>query len=907
MKILKNKTLAVLIAILLAVSMSASMILMPSIIPSVSAHTPAWTIISYAYLTVAPSPVGVGQSVGVYMWVDHPIPGASDVPGAENTVRRMGYVLTITDPTGVAKTTTFGSCSDTTGIQMYYFTPTIVGNYTIDFNYPGQVYNWNSTNTKNFSSSNDIYYGDILTASHARPETLVVQQDAVASPATPSMPTAYWTYPIFGTNYNWYSVASNWLSGPSTPATAHSGNVQPFGISPLSAHVMWTNPIQFGGVVGGNQTEISGESYYQGGSYNTRFSNAIIMQGMLFFQLPFGETGTGGNYVAWDLKSGQQLWSINTSATGIALTPSFGYLPSMDQPNQHGILPDGLLVATTTAYTGLGTVWRTYDPMTGVLTPMNITNVPGGTNVAGPNGEYLKIALVNYGTTSKPNYYLQEWNSSKVFGIYAGTGTSYWYTGTENASLPSAYDWNVTVNLPMTPNDSAWAIGGLPTGPTQYSQASASGCLALGDLALLVQGSFGGHVNAMGAAVATGPVNVTALSLNPTSLGTTLWSQTYQPAPGNNTRVLAAWDPSTGVFILWDQELMDQIGFSLATGNQLWGPVNIVNGTNTDWNYMGDGTTQENVAYGNLYWAGYSGQLYCFNDTTGALEYTFGNSNTPDNSTCAGIGTPYGYYPIFICAIANGVVYLSSTEHSPNSPLYANYDIRAINATTGLQMWGLPSFGNLMYSAYTPVASGYLVTDNTYSQELYCFGQGPSALTVTAPDTASNVGTPIIIRGTVLDVSAGTQQAQQKADFPYGVPAVSDASQSCWMQYVYQQQPMPTNVVGVPVTISVVDSNNNTRTIGTVTSDASGMFTLSWTPDITGPYTVIANFAGTNSYYPSSAETSFVATNPAGTASPYPVTVLPPTETYFALSTIAIIAAVAIIGAIIIVSLRKRA
>jgi hypothetical protein len=352
---------------------------------------------------------------------------------------------------------------------------------------------------------------------------------------------------------------------------------------------------------------------------------------------------------------------------------------------------------------------------------------------------------------------------------------------------------------------------------------------------------------------------------------------------------------------------MDQIGFSLTTGNQLWGPVNIVNATNTDWNYIGDGTTQENVAYGNLYWAGYSGQLYCFNETTGALEFTFGNGNTPDNSTVAGTGTPYGYYPIFIAAIADGVVYLSSTEHSPNSPLYWNYDMRAVNATTGLQMWSLPSFGNLMYSAYTPVASGYLVTDNTYAQELYCFGQGPSALTVTAPDTATCIGTPVVIRGTVLDVSAGTQQTQQKADFPYGVPAVSDASQGDWMQYVYEQQPMPTNVIGVPVTISVIDSNNNTRTIGTVTSDSSGMFTLSWTPDISGSYTVIATFAGSNSYYPSSAETSFVAVNTQATSSPQPVTVQPPTETYITLSTIAIIVAIAIIGAVVVLALRKRA
>src|ERR1019366_1701289 len=117
------------------------------------------------------------------------------------------------------------------------------------------------------------------------------------------------------------------------------------------------------------------------------------------------------------------------------------------------------------------------------------------------------------------------------------------------------------------------------------------------------------------------------------------------------------------------------------------------------------------------------------------------------------------------------------------------------------------------------------------------------------------------------DTSAGTQQTQQKADFPNGVPCVSDASQSDWMQYAYEQQPMPNNAIGVPVTLSVIDANGNQRPIGTTTSDSSGMFTYTWTPDITGNYTIIANFAGSNAYYPSSAETSFYATAAPATAS----------------------------------------
>ena len=85
----------------------------------------------------------------------------------------------------------------------------------------------------------------------------------------------------------------------------------------------------------------------------------------------------------------------------------------------------------------------------------------------------------------------------------------------------------------------------------------------------------------------------------------------------------------------------------------------------------------------------------------------------------------------------------------------------------------------------------------------------------------------------------------------------SDASMSYWMGYVYQQKPLPTNFIGVEVTLSVVDANGNYRTIGTTTTDARGFYSLHWTPDITGKYSVTATFAGTNGYWPSSAEAAF--------------------------------------------------
>jgi len=63
-----------------------------------------------------------------------------------------------------------------------------------------------------------------------------------------------------------------------------------------------------------------------------------------------------------------------------------------------------------------------------------------------------------------------------------------------------------------------------------------------------------------------------------------------------------------------------------------------------------------------------------------------------------------------------------------------------------------------------------------------------------------------------MDFSAGTTSTLVSSKYPYGLPCVSDESQSDFMEAVYQQQVMPNNITGVDVTLSVIDSNNNFET-----------------------------------------------------------------------------------------------
>jgi len=65
MKIHTNRTLST-IALILLLTISAMMTTMPA----ANAHTPAWNIPTYSYVTVAPTTTGVGQYTLVVMWLD---------------------------------------------------------------------------------------------------------------------------------------------------------------------------------------------------------------------------------------------------------------------------------------------------------------------------------------------------------------------------------------------------------------------------------------------------------------------------------------------------------------------------------------------------------------------------------------------------------------------------------------------------------------------------------------------------------------------------------------------------------------------------------------------------------------------------------------------------------------------
>ena len=327
-----------------------------------------------------------------------------------------------------------------------------------------------------------------------------------------------------------------------------------------------------------------------------------------------------------------------------------------------------------------------------------------------------------------------------------------------------------------------------------------------------------------------------------------------------------------------------------------WGPTTLPNASPFD--SLGGNSV---IANGTIYLWAYGGDVYAYNLADGSLKWHY---NTPSG----GLESPYGVEPLWtftVGTVADGKLFVPE-GHMYSPPLFHKAQQLALNITDGSVVWSIDAFD---VTSGPAIVDGIMTTLNAYDNQIYAWGMGPTKVTVTAPQAAIELGTSLVIEGTVTDISAGAKQQAVAANFPNGLPCVSDASMTMWMEYVYMQQPQPTNATGVPVVLSVIDANGNQRQIGTTTTDDSGSFSYQWTPDITGKYTVIATFAGTQSYYGSSSQAAFAVDPAAPTSAPTTTPVANAVTNsdmimYMAVGVIAIIIAIVIVGLLI---LRKKA
>jgi outer membrane protein assembly factor BamB len=310
----------------------------------------------------------------------------------------------------------------------------------------------------------------------------------------------------------------------------------------------------------------------------------------------------------------------------------------------------------------------------------------------------------------------------------------------------------------------------------------------------------------------------------------------------------------------------------------IWGPTD----PGPDWDYYGLSTS---IYDGKLFSYGYGGVLIAYDIQTGQELWTW-------SSGSVGLETFYENAPLNLGCIADGKIYFYSSEHSPSQPLRRDANIWCVDTDTGELLWKIQCWaGNLV------IGDGYIVALDLFDNRIYCYGKGPSETTISVKDDSVAKGESIMITGTVTDQSAGAQ----------GTPAIADANMENWMEYLYQQRPMPEDAQGVTVKLYAIDPNNNYQDIGEVTSDIWGNYGKSWTPPVEGDYLVIADFAG-SAAYGSSSDSTYFTVNPA--ASPgQPIEPEEPVEAVaLGITELAIIAVaiIAVIGVIAFWVLRKR-
>ena len=807
----RNKT-ATAITIFLVLTFALSFIAIPAAIAQTSKKT-------YAFMGVAPNPIGVGQQAALHIGIPDALQTATD-----------GWNLTVTVTKPDATIETLGPYkTDSTGGTGVAYIPNQVGTYYFQTVFPQQSYR----NVTYLASTSD------------KVALNVTDEPREYYPTSP-LPTEYWTRPINAQLREWTTISANWLVA--TPILPTDNLYAPDNDdAPESAHVLWAR--RMGDTIGGLAGGVDETGYGIGDAYEGKWGGACIIGGVLFYN-KFESGQAQQQVVAVDLHTGEELWTKTLFGN---LRLSFGQVVRWKSMNYQG---DFSYIWATS-----GTNWYAFEPLTGEWR-YNMTSVPSGSNYYGPKGEILRY------TVNQAKGWMAQWNTTSVVvknnaGMAMAWGSQ--VRGQQINATTKGYDWNVTIPT------------GLPGSVRTVTPLD----------------------RVIGADITATKVTLWALSLKPGQEGQLLYNTAWQ-APsdwyqGNETISWAAASLADNVAVLYSKERTNYYAFSLVTGQFLWGPT-------PSEHYLNIYDRISTINYGRLISSGCSGIVNCYNATTGTLLWVY---TATDPYTESLTGNTWWLQQMFV---TDGKVYLGHVEHSPNQPLPRGAPFICLDVETGEEVWKMSGgFRQTCWGGKAMIADSIIALQDTYEQRVYAIGKGPSKITVTAPDAGIALGTSVTIKGTVMDASPGSLSDDLILRFPNGVPAVSDESMSEWMKYVYMQFPRPTDAQGVEVTINVLDSNGNFREIGKTTSDANGFYSLMWTPDIPGKYTVYASFAGSKSYWPSQSVTAFgvdPASAPADTGTnTSSMVVLPPIEAYFIGATAAIIIAIAAVG---IVLFRKR-
>ena len=792
-----------------------------------------------AFISFRPNPVGLGQPILVNIWTS---------PSIHVERFQPGYRVTITKPDGTKNVVTVDSyCADSTA--WFEYTADQVGTWKLKFDFLGTYYpagryldGYIVTSTTSGSVLGSAYYMPSSTPE----QTLTVQQDMVASwPATP-LPTDYWTRPIPPEYRDWWSIAGNfpWFGpggGPMWDTLYPNTNTYRMGISrePLARFAPWVQAPNSAHIVWKRQNDLGG---LIGGDVGTQTIEGSSGYPTIILS---GRAYQAVSKVSPTGPGSQTYWQCYDIRTGQLYWERPLY-PGESEPTliEYGygnlaVPGEGAKPSTPLLLSISGGYLRKYIPWTGAMT-FNRSTAPLTTAKYYMNG--YALSMQNIGNATIPNYRLINWTT-------LGTTTNF----TERVVGNITWPWS---DLGNTQDFNA--------GIAVFAVRPESGNAFVG----------------------------TELRAASMRTGAQLWNFTTDKIETSSGAVLVEGG-KLAVGVLEDRQWLC---WDVYTGKLLWKSEPTTYPWGDFWSYSSES------AYGMIFSGTYEA-LYAFDWETGKIVWRFKAPANPYETpfTDETGQTVHAWHSSLY--IADGKIFTYNSIHTPEQPITRGWKWYAINATTGEEVWSLPGTGVDARVFQGAIADGYLALANQYYGTMFVIGKGKSQTTVTAPDTAVAKGTPVLIKGTVLDKSPAQP----------GTPAVSKESMSTQMAYLNMQFPIAgflgnETITGVPVTLTAVDPNGNVVDIGaTTTNGYYGTFSYMWTPDLAGKYSVTATFMGDDSYGSSWAETAVGVTEaPAASPTATPITfdaINSTVLTSVIAGVVAIIIAIAIVG---ILMLRKR-
>jgi hypothetical protein len=909
-KMAKNKT-AIAIALFLTLTIAATLVALPLC----QAHDPPWNYNTYSYIAVSPPVVGVNQQVLLVFWLNAVPPTA-----AGNIGDRWKVYIDVTDPEGT-KETIGPLTSDSVGGAYTPYTPTKVGRYTCVARFPGQTITGVPGNEQHSS------VGDIYAASTSDPTYFTVQEDPIPSYVETPIPTDYWTRPVYDNNRGWgNAIMGQWLGQPWDTTLSRTTGV-PNQAAVLSPHVLWTRPYWTGGIMGG----YGDTAFYNGIAYETFSSPLVCLNGRGYYAV---SNPPRQGWFCINLYNGETIYFENNT-DGQSAIPTMAQVLNYASPNQGGgfsYLWNTQAGTPTRVELFPGyfrTTYNTWDMLDGFTGRriLSIDNVStSGTQFRDSIGSICYLNFVNLGTPAAPNYYMQIWNTTQAiwwqpsFGIsppatlYNGTtnipltstGNSYWFwrPGSATVSQGGSTDYGATydghngfsmnISVAGTPGSIYWIE------PEEYVITGRNG-----------QNDARGTVEGY----------LSAYSLKAPTWGQTLWTKTFTPPKAtddypNNTAgggvSMAVVDGASGTFFFEEPVTGKQWVYSLSTGKQIW-----TNTIESDWSFYG---TAMHFHNGKAYTIGASGGpteecawgiINCFNATTGEFYWNWTAPNIGYLEKQGSTYTPL-VLQFWVDDPYTGHTYLYVDGSTPwagqTAPIRRDSALFCIDCDTGQLVWRFEAYPHPEGGAKVVLSDSRLIYLDNHDNNIYCLGKGPSATTVTASPEVSVYGSSVMIKGTVTDqTDSGRINVAGSTDFTLkGTPAIADENMAAWMEYLFQQRPIPTNATGVEVILETLDPNGNFYEIGKTTSDTSGNYGYAFTPEVPGTYHIFATFNGSASYGGSHA-TTYLTVDEAPETTPE-ATPPPPSmaDIYFMPLSIGMIIAIIAVGLVLVLLLRKR-